>query len=84
MAKHEYARTCKRCQTTWYVPEEVAKAKPQNQALGTGWFTPMIGSKRTALRSEQAMIKMRNEQLASSQQCPQCGSSSYAEKRVSA
>lgn len=83
MGKHEYSRTCKRCQAQWFVPAVIAEAKPRKQAKAVGWFTPIIGGARQKLRAEAAMIDVQNQELARSQQCPQCGSSSYEQEKVS-
>jgi predicted nucleic-acid-binding Zn-ribbon protein len=82
VAKHEYSRTCKRCQTQWFVPAAIAEAKPRKQARLAGLTTPFFGAKRQQLRAEAAMIDMQNAELAKSQQCPQCGSSAYDQKKI--
>lgn len=80
---YEYARTSQRCGKQWYVPADVAEAKPRKQAKMAGWLTPIVGAKRQELRAQQAMVAMQNQQMAQAGQCPQCGSSAYNEQRVS-
>jgi predicted nucleic-acid-binding Zn-ribbon protein len=82
VAKYEYARTCKRCQTQWFVPAAIAEAKPQKQARLAGLTTSFFGAKRQQLRAETAMIELHNQELAKSQQCSACGSSAYNQKKV--
>jgi ribosomal protein S27AE len=82
VAKHEYARTCKRCGDQWFVAEDVAKAKPRKQARMAGWFVPIVGARRQQLRADGAMIALHNQELAKSRQCPACGSASFDERKV--
>ncbi len=83
MAKrYEYQRTCSRCSTSWYVPVEIAEAKPGKQAKAAGWFTPVVGAKRQALNAARAMVEQTNAAIASSGQCPSCGSSAYTQAKL--
>jgi ribosomal protein S27AE len=82
MAKHEYERTCNRCGTTWFVPEELAKAKPEKTSNLAWWTTPLVGRKKQQLNVERSMIAMRNETLIKAGQCGNCGSGSYSERKV--
>ena len=78
---YEYQRTCQRCQTTWFVPAEIGEAKPLKKAKGAGWFTPIVGAKRQALRADAALIEQQNRDLTAAGQCPQCGSSAFQQER---
>lgn len=75
----ELRRTCQRCQTEWFVPTEVAWARPQKQAKAAGLFTPVVGARRQQINADRALVDTHNQKLAESRRCPSCGSSSYVE-----
>lgn len=76
----ELKRTCTRCGREWYVPTDAAP--PRKQAKAVGWFTPIVGKKRQAIRAEQALVDMQNAQSVDATRCRECGSGEYSEVLV--
>jgi hypothetical protein len=79
---YEYERTCNRCGTIRYVPAEVAEMRPRKQAKAVGWATPLVGKRRQQIRADQALVDAHNRAISQANQCPNCGSTSYAERRT--
>lgn len=48
----------------------------------TSWYVPVVGAKRQALNAARAMVEQTNAAIASSGQCPSCGSSAYTQAKL--
>jgi ribosomal protein S27AE len=86
MAK-EYERTCDRCGTVWYLPKSLAKERAPNRiqmagarigAVG-GSLTPFAGKKQEL---QLQTLEARRERALQNGRCPNCGSSSFSERKV--
>jgi hypothetical protein len=87
MAK-EMQRTCKRDGAVWYVPLKEAKERPPNRMEMTGAKMQAAGDRMTlwggGSRSEHllANLEAKRARVVRNNSCPQCGSSSYTERKV--
>jgi ribosomal protein L37E len=71
MAK-EYARTCTRCGTSWYVPKDLAKVKkPKKMAIA--------GAK---MRSSGVKMSSLGVFGSDAERCPNCGSVSFKQSKA--
>ncbi len=77
MASGEYLRTCKRCQTTWTVPAELAEERPSMQGMA-GQLTSLISGGY----NQQVTLQAHYKQLAAAAKCPQCGAPSFTQEPV--
>jgi hypothetical protein len=88
MAK-EMQRTCKRCDTVWYLSIKAAKERMPNRMLQAGirmqaaGAEMSFGSKSKAGGATQlANLEAKIERVRRNSACPNCGSSAFTEKKV--
>jgi ribosomal protein L37E len=88
MAK-EYARTCTRCGTSWYVPKDLAKAKKPKKMAIAGAKMRSSGAKMSSLgvfgsgaAREAAALEAKRDRLTDAERCPNCGSVSFKQSKA--
>jgi uncharacterized protein YxjI len=77
MADGGYQRTCTRCQRTWLVPTDIAEERPNLKAAASQYLS-MIGGKY----ADQVALRTHYQQLAAAAKCPQCGTTSFTQKKA--
>lgn len=88
MAK-EYARTCTRCGTSWYVPKDLAKGKkPRKMAIAgakmrsSGMKMSSLGLFGSGSALEAAALEAKRDRIADASRCPNCGSVAFKQSRA--
>ena len=81
----ELERTCKRDGTVWFVPLDLGKKPPSKVDIGLAKFTG-VGERMQGGRSGHTVkagnLQSRRDTIIDAKRCPQCGSSSYDERKV--
>lgn len=82
MAK-EFERTCQRCGTTWYIPKALAKERAPNAMQIAGARIGAAGSLFSSKNARKAAtLEERRARVAENSRCPNCGSSSFSQRKV--
>lgn len=86
MAKKEWQRTCKRCETHWFAPIE---SKPNRMEIaghkmqGTGSRMTLFGGRRAASSETRAQsLEAKRARMEALERCPNCGSQAYSQAKV--
>jgi Zn finger protein HypA/HybF involved in hydrogenase expression len=85
----EYRRICKRCETQWYVPAQLAKerassrleiASRKTQAAGSSMS--LISFSKSRDQAKLANAENKRQRVLDNARCPSCGSTKYTQTRA--
>lgn len=85
---YEMERTCKRDGTKWYVSLEQAKEKKPGKFEMAAANTRALGDRVSMSHKHSSgelhvlNLEQRAQRVQSSSQCPDCGSTSFAQRKV--
>jgi RNA polymerase subunit RPABC4/transcription elongation factor Spt4 len=85
----EVQRTCKRCETVWYLSIKAAKERMPDRMMALGIRMQAAGTRmsigsrhKTGAETQLANIESRIARVTRNRSCPNCGSQSFTEKKV--